>query len=423
VAVRRQLGASEFPVAGSRRTDAGDASMSGIRQMLPETRFDEVFSWVCGLLDEKDPFNGKTLGIDATILETSAAMRSIVRKDTGAGWKENLRTLTKVEGMESPADADLQRHPRPALRPGRVPRVGDVGGHFECCATRPSTVAQHGRDGGRRGTFQAVVHVDKRGPRLAPRHTLLDQRRTRFACLSVRFPHLIVRFEQLHGLLVFPPRFEQELGSGEIRRSALWHCHLLRDRRHGIPRIEDVRYPGPGERGKVVRLQPLLVPQLHPVTPATGKLPKKGVQVGHEPATVRVVAGIEPRKLEHEHAQLLLHRFAGPQETAQKQIGIEEVRVGLSRAVTETRQVGKPPDGDLVGDFERKAEVIRHLRRHALQVGRGRETVIRAIHAHRLERLRVFREAITVEPRLGELAAPEVTLFVVDLPAPPRILP
>ena len=85
------------------------ASMSVIRQRLPETLFDEVFNWVLRLLDQKGLLKGRTLGIDATTLEANAAMKSIVRKDTGADWKEYLRTLAKAEGIESPTDADLQR--------------------------------------------------------------------------------------------------------------------------------------------------------------------------------------------------------------------------------------------------------------------------------------------------------------------------
>jgi transposase len=85
------------------------ASMSVIRQRLPETLFDKVFNWVLGLLDKKGLLKGKTLGIDATTLEANAAMKSIVRKDTGADWKEYLRTLARAEGIESPTDADLQR--------------------------------------------------------------------------------------------------------------------------------------------------------------------------------------------------------------------------------------------------------------------------------------------------------------------------
>lgn len=85
------------------------ASMSVIRQRLPEALFDQVFHWVLGLLEKKGLLKGQTLGIDATTLEANAAMKSIVRKDTGADWKEYLRTLAKAEGMASPTDADLQR--------------------------------------------------------------------------------------------------------------------------------------------------------------------------------------------------------------------------------------------------------------------------------------------------------------------------
>ena len=85
------------------------ASMSVIRQRLPETVFDAVFHKVLGLLDEQGLLRGKTLGVDATTLEANAAMKSIVRKDTGADWKTYLRTLAQAEGLTEPTDADLQR--------------------------------------------------------------------------------------------------------------------------------------------------------------------------------------------------------------------------------------------------------------------------------------------------------------------------
>ena len=59
------------------------ASMSVIRQRLPEAVFDEVFQFVLGLLKGKELLRGKTLGIDATTLEANAAMKSIVRKEGG----------------------------------------------------------------------------------------------------------------------------------------------------------------------------------------------------------------------------------------------------------------------------------------------------------------------------------------------------
>jgi transposase len=49
------------------------------------------------------------VAIDATTLEANAAMKSIVRKDTGQNWKEYLRGLAKAEGMENPTEEDLRR--------------------------------------------------------------------------------------------------------------------------------------------------------------------------------------------------------------------------------------------------------------------------------------------------------------------------
>ena len=88
------------------------ASMSVIRQRLPEIVFDEVFRFLLGLLADKGLLKGRTLGIDATTLEANAAMKSIVRRDDGKGWKDYLRKLANAEGIEEPTDADLQRMDR-----------------------------------------------------------------------------------------------------------------------------------------------------------------------------------------------------------------------------------------------------------------------------------------------------------------------
>ena len=90
------------------------ASMTMIRQRLPEAVFDQVFVFVLGLLQEKGLLRGKTVAIDATTLEANAAMKSIVRKDTGEDWKEYLRGLAKAEGMENPTEEDLRRLDRGA---------------------------------------------------------------------------------------------------------------------------------------------------------------------------------------------------------------------------------------------------------------------------------------------------------------------
>ena len=88
------------------------ASMTIIRQRLPELVFDKVFVYVLGLLEEQGLLRGKTVAIDATTLEANAAMKSIVRKDTGEDWKAYLRRLAQAEGIESPTDEDLRRMDR-----------------------------------------------------------------------------------------------------------------------------------------------------------------------------------------------------------------------------------------------------------------------------------------------------------------------
>src|SRR5690606_15498930 len=52
---------------------------------------------------------GKTVAVDATTLEANAAMKSIIRKDSGEDYKEYLRGLAEAEGIEEPSDEDLRR--------------------------------------------------------------------------------------------------------------------------------------------------------------------------------------------------------------------------------------------------------------------------------------------------------------------------
>jgi hypothetical protein len=85
------------------------ASMTIIRQRLPESVFAKVFVFVLSLLEGKGLLRGKAVAIDATTLEANAAMKSIVRKDSGEDWKQYLRGLAQAEGIEHPTEADLRR--------------------------------------------------------------------------------------------------------------------------------------------------------------------------------------------------------------------------------------------------------------------------------------------------------------------------
>jgi transposase len=85
------------------------STISRTRRLIDVETHQEVFAWVLGLLGDRGLLQGKRIGIDATTLEASAAMRSIVRRDTGESYDEFLTGLAKASGIETPAREDLAR--------------------------------------------------------------------------------------------------------------------------------------------------------------------------------------------------------------------------------------------------------------------------------------------------------------------------
>jgi len=85
------------------------SSLSKIRGRIDLETHQEVFTWVLKVLAQKGLLKGKTLGIDATTLEANAAMRSIVRKDTGQGYNEFLTQLAQASGIQTPTREDLAK--------------------------------------------------------------------------------------------------------------------------------------------------------------------------------------------------------------------------------------------------------------------------------------------------------------------------
>jgi transposase len=68
---------------------------------------------VLKLTAEKGLLKGKTVAVDSTTLEANAAMKSIVRGDTGEDWNEYLRRLlAEQEGAENPTQEELRRFDR-----------------------------------------------------------------------------------------------------------------------------------------------------------------------------------------------------------------------------------------------------------------------------------------------------------------------
>ena len=85
------------------------SSLSRIRKRLPVEVHEAVFGWVLRVLGCYALIDGKTVGVDATTLEANAALRSIVRRDTGQGYEPFLRELAQTSGMETPTRAELAK--------------------------------------------------------------------------------------------------------------------------------------------------------------------------------------------------------------------------------------------------------------------------------------------------------------------------
>ena len=85
------------------------SSLTRIRQRLPLGVHERVFLHVLQVAQDKKLLRGKTVAIDSTTLEANAAMRGIVRKDTGEDYKEYLRRLMAEQGIDDPTDEDLRR--------------------------------------------------------------------------------------------------------------------------------------------------------------------------------------------------------------------------------------------------------------------------------------------------------------------------
>ena len=89
------------------------SSMSRVHKRLSLEVHQKVFQFVLRIAVEKKLVHGKTVVVDSTTLEANAAMKSIVRKDTGEDWNEYLRRLMQEQGLvkegQKPTAEELRR--------------------------------------------------------------------------------------------------------------------------------------------------------------------------------------------------------------------------------------------------------------------------------------------------------------------------
>jgi len=73
------------------------STISRTRRLIDLETHQAVFTWMLQRLADAELVKGKTVGIDATTLEANAALRSIVRRDTGQSYQDFLTKLARID--------------------------------------------------------------------------------------------------------------------------------------------------------------------------------------------------------------------------------------------------------------------------------------------------------------------------------------
>ncbi|MCX6910901.1 MAG: transposase [Verrucomicrobia bacterium] len=94
------------------------STISRTRRLIDVETHQAVFQWVLRVLAERNLLKGNTIGVDATTLEANAALRSIVRRDTGEQYKEFLTRLAQDSGIQTPTREQLARLDRKRKKKG-----------------------------------------------------------------------------------------------------------------------------------------------------------------------------------------------------------------------------------------------------------------------------------------------------------------
>lgn len=94
------------------------STISRTRRLIDVETHQAVFQWVLQVLAERNLLKGNTIGVDATTLEANAALRSIVRRDTGEQYDEFLTRLAKESGIPTPTREQLAKLDRKRKKKG-----------------------------------------------------------------------------------------------------------------------------------------------------------------------------------------------------------------------------------------------------------------------------------------------------------------
>src|SRR3954466_12040553 len=103
------LSLREFLRLGSTEPVPDHSWLSKTRSRLPVEVHEAVFAWVLRRLAEHGLIRGERIGVDASTMEANAALRAIVRRDSGEGYRAMLERLAVESGIATPTAEDLIR--------------------------------------------------------------------------------------------------------------------------------------------------------------------------------------------------------------------------------------------------------------------------------------------------------------------------
>ena len=86
--------------------------LSRTRSRLPHEAHKTVFGWVLKLVAERGLVKGERIGVDGSTMEANAALRTIVRRDSGESYRAMLTRMAKESGIDTPSAEDLARFDR-----------------------------------------------------------------------------------------------------------------------------------------------------------------------------------------------------------------------------------------------------------------------------------------------------------------------
>src|SRR5512143_1843117 len=86
--------------------------LSKTRSRLPHEVHEEVFGWVLSRIAEHGPVKGDRIGVAASTMEANAALRALVRRESGETDREMLPRMAQESDIETPSVEDLVRMDR-----------------------------------------------------------------------------------------------------------------------------------------------------------------------------------------------------------------------------------------------------------------------------------------------------------------------